>query len=84
MEKLFYEIYEKVVSYENDVIRMNLHADNEIMECLELYEKRLDNEEMSQLQDRLFHTVQTAERESFYLGVEYTVKMLAALLGDKK
>jgi PHD/YefM family antitoxin component YafN of YafNO toxin-antitoxin module len=76
MEKIFYEIYEKVISYEQDIIEMNRNADNAIMDNLQQYESQIGRENMNQLQDQLFHAVQTAERESFFLGMRYAAKML--------
>jgi phosphatidylinositol kinase/protein kinase (PI-3 family) len=80
MENVFYEIYDKVISYEKDIIQMNQSADNEIMDSLQQYESQIGQENMNQLQDQLFHAVQTAERESFYLGMQYAAKMFLTMI----
>jgi hypothetical protein len=59
---------------------MNQSADNEIMDSLQQYESQIGQENMNQLQDQLFHAVQTAERESFYLGMQYAAKMFLTMI----
>jgi PHD/YefM family antitoxin component YafN of YafNO toxin-antitoxin module len=80
MENVFDEIYDKVIGYEKDIVQMNRNADNAIMDSLQQYEAQIGKENMNQLQDQLFHAVQTAERESFYLGMRYAAKMFLTML----
>jgi PHD/YefM family antitoxin component YafN of YafNO toxin-antitoxin module len=80
MENVFNEIYDKVISYEMDIIEMNRNADNAIMDSLQQFEAQIGSEKLNQLQDQLFHAVQTAERESFNLGMQYAAKLFLMML----
>jgi hypothetical protein len=76
LENVFDKVYEKVISYEEDIIQMSRKADDAITDSLQQFEAQIGGKKLNQLQDQLFHAVQTAERESFFLGMRYAAKML--------
>lgn len=82
MNDLLRKIYNDVLVYEHDVVNINKQADKEISQLVELYTKRLSDNELEKFKDLLPTAVLTAEQAGFENGVRFAVKMIHSLQND--
>lgn len=77
MKSLLNEIYENIITNEEDVIKMNCKLDAEIQNIVK--ESKKDSVDM---QDVYFNIAFLAQRQGFKLGVKYALKLLLGLQSD--
>lgn len=82
MEDLLKKIYDTVICYEQETVEMGWKVDREIEHLIEPYQEKISEKEQENLKNLLCCIALTAERESFLLGVKYTMKMLTKLMID--
>ena len=82
MNELLKKIYESVIYYEKDTVKMGSHVDVEIHKLIEQYADQLPSSDMEKIKSLLFQTALTAEQEGFQLGLKYALKILVDLLSD--
>lgn len=82
MNELFRKIYNDVLVYEHDVVKINKQVDKEINQFIELYKKQLQDDELEKLNDILSTVILTAEQAGFENGVRFAVKLLYSLLSN--
>lgn len=80
MNDLLKKIYNDVLVYESDVVKINLQVDEEINRLVKPFTKQLSDEEMEKLNELLSMAVLTAEQAGFENGVRFAVKLLYSLL----
>lgn len=80
MKDLLKKIYNDVLVYESDVVKINLQVDEEINQLVEPYTKQLSDEETEKLKEMLSIVGLTAEQAGFENGVRFAVKLLYSLL----
>lgn len=80
MNNLLKKIYNDVLVYESDIVKINKHVDEEINQLVKPYTKQLSDKEMEKLNDLLSVAVMTAEQAGFENGVRFAVKLLYSLL----
>lgn len=80
MKDLLKKIYNDVLVYESDVVKINLQVDEEINQLVEPYKKQLSDEETEKLKEMLSIVGLTAEQAGFENGVRFAVKLLYSLL----
>ena len=80
MKDLLKKIYNDVLVYESDIVKINKHVDEEINQLVKPYTKQLSDKEMEKLNDLLSVAVMTAEQAGFDNGVRFAVKLLYSLL----
>ena len=80
MKDLLKKIYNDVLVYESDVVKINLQVDEEINHLVEPYKKQLSDEETEKLKEMLSIVGLTAEQAGFENGVRFAVKLLYSLL----
>lgn len=82
MNELLRKIYNDVLVYEHDVVKINKQVDKEINQFIEPYKKQLQDNELEKLNDLLSTVTLTAEQAGFENGVRFIVKLLYSLLSD--
>lgn len=82
MNELLRKIYNDVLVYEHDVVKINKQVDKEINQFIEPYKKQLQDNELEKLNDFLSTVTLTAEQAGFENGVRFIVKLLYSLLSD--
>lgn len=82
MNNLLKKIYNDVLVYEHDVVKINLQVDEKIKQLVEPYTKQVSDEEMGKLKELLSNAVLTAEQAGFENGVRFAFKLLYSLLNN--
>lgn len=82
MNDLLKKIYNDVLVYERDVVKINKKVDEEINRLVEPYTKQLSDDEMEKLKEMLSIVGLTAEQVGFENGVRFALKLLYPLLND--
>lgn len=82
MKDLLKKIYNDVLVYESDVVKINKQVDEEINRLVKPYTKQISDNEMEKLKEMLSMAVLTAEQAGFENGVRFAVKLLYSLLND--
>ena len=80
MKDLLKKIYNDVLVYESDVVKINLQVDEEINQLVEPYTKQLSDEGTENLKEMLSIVGLTAEQAGFENGVRFAVNLLYSLL----
>lgn len=75
MNELLRKIYNDVLVYEHDVVKINKQVDKEINQFIEPYKKQLQDNELEKLNDLLSTVTLTAEQAGFENGVRFIVKL---------
>lgn len=82
MKELLMKFYQEVISKEEEVIE----TDRQTNECIEKYISRYDEvfseKDMERLRDCVYYAVLISEREAFYTGMRYMLKIMLSLLTD--
>lgn len=82
MNELLKKIYESVITYEEDTIKMGSRVELEIKELIKHDAEQWSDEEKNKIKSLLYQTALTAEQEGFQLGIKYTLKMLFDIFAD--
>ncbi len=83
MKNLWERIYEEIISFEPDSIGSNRAIDSEVLKTIQAYKGRMADDELQELQDRLFDAGLCAQRQGFRLGMKYACILIAELFSDK-
>lgn len=75
MSELFSKIYDQVVTYEKDWVEISRHAERKTDECIRDYSDLMDEESIGKLRGDFIDVAVLAEREAFYLGMQYAFRL---------
>lgn len=82
MSELLYKIFEEIISKEDDIVEMDRQIGNSIKEYISRYDDVLSENDMERLRDCVYYATLISEREAFYLGMKYTLKIMLSLMTD--
>lgn len=83
MEELLKKIYENIIYYEKDVVKMDKHINAEIDKLIESYRKELSKADIQTVKEVIHQATFSAQREGFRLGMRYMLKLWICLLLEK-
>lgn len=78
MDKLLKKIFDDIISYEKDFIKMDAIVNREIEKHTAEYQEKMNREEMEELKNLLYEITKISEREGFFLGIRYAVRIFFA------
>jgi len=79
MDELFKKIYDEVICYEEDIVKMSKIIENNSIIILKKYNDKLNENEEEIFLELIDDATSYAEREGFYMGMKYAFKIIAAL-----
>ena len=82
MKELLMKFYQEVISKEEEVIETDRHTNERIEEYISRYDEVFSEKDMERLRDCVYYVVLISEREAFYTGMKYTLKLMLSLLTD--
>lgn len=82
MKDLLMKIYQEVISKEEEVIETDRQTNERIEEYISRYDEIFSEKDMERLRDCVYYAVLISEREAFYTGMKYTLKIMLSLLTD--
>lgn len=82
MERIIREIFEKVIIYERDFIKMDRKVAGEIRRLADQRLSRSNGEQKEKAYDMMYEVALRAEEEGFMLGFKYALKLIAVVLRD--
>lgn len=75
MDKLLKKFFDDIISYEKDFVKMDAIINREIEKHTAEYQKKMSIEEIEELKNLLFEITRISEREGFFLGLRYAVRI---------
>jgi len=82
MRELFKNIYEGIISKEEDALQMDKRICDSMEKYISRYKECFSDKDMEALRDCVYYAILLAEEESFYLGMKYMVKVMLSLLEE--
>lgn len=82
MRELLKKFYQEVISKEEEVIETDRRTNERIEEYISRYDEVFSEKDMERLRDCVYYAVLISEREAFYTGIKYTLKIMLSLLID--
>lgn len=82
MRELLMKFYQEVISKEEEVVETDRQTNERIEEYISRYEEAFSEKDMERLRDCVYYAVLISEREAFYTGMKYTLKIMLSLLTD--
>ena len=82
MKDLLMKFYQEVISKEEEVVETDRQTNERIEEYISRYEEAFSEKDMERLRDCVYYAVLISEREAFYTGMTYTLKIMLSLLTD--
>lgn len=82
MRELLMKIYQEVISKEEEVIETDRRTNECIEEYISRYDEVFSEKDMERLRDCVYYAVLISEREAFYIGMKYTLKIMLSLLTE--
>lgn len=82
MKELLMKFYQEVISKEEEVIETDRQTNERIEEYISRYDEVFSEKDMERLRDCVYYAVLISEREAFYTGIKYTLKIMLSLLTD--
>ena len=82
MRELLKKFYQEVISKEEEVIETDRQTNERIEEYISRYDEVFSEKELERLRDCVYYAVLISEREAFYTGMKYTLKIMLSLLTD--
>lgn len=82
MKELLMKFYQEVISKEEEVIETDRQTNERIEEYISRYDEVFSEKDMERLRDCVYYAVLISEREAFYTGMKYTLKIMLSLLTD--
>lgn len=82
MRELLKKFYQEVISKEEEVIETDRQTNERIEEYISRYDEVFSKKELERLRDCVYYAVLISEREAFYTGMKYTLKIMLSLLTD--
>ena len=83
MKELIKKIYETIIYYEKDAIKMDARINTEIEKLLASYIKDYPETNMNEIKELLYQATLIAQNEGFHLGMRYILKLGIFLLLEK-
>ena len=80
MSELLRRFYEEIVLTEQSAIEVNCRIDDEVKRIIENHVKGSTTDE--RIKEMCFDIVSLAEREGFYMGMKYAIKVLVEILSE--
>lgn len=78
MDKLLKKIFDEIVSYEKDFIKMDAIINREIEKHTAVYQTKMNREDIEELKNLLYEISRISEREGFFLGIRYAIRIFFA------
>lgn len=78
MDKLLKKIFDEIVSYEKDFIKMDAIINREIEKHTAVYQTKMNREDIEELKNLLYEISSISEREGFFLGIRYAIRIFFA------
>ena len=75
MKRLLRKIFDEIIIYEKDYIEMDAEINKEIDKYITEYIKNMNSEEIEELKNLLYEITKISEREGFFLGLKYVIKV---------
>lgn len=75
MKDLLSKIYDYVINYEDDSIKLGSKFDVEVKKAIEPLKESMTAEEMERIKEIVYSTAYTAEKNGFYLGISTALTM---------
>lgn len=75
MDKLLKKFFDDIISYEKDFVKMDAIINREIEKHTAEYQKKMSIEEIEELKNLLYEITKISEREGFFLGLRYAVRI---------
>lgn len=75
MKDLLSKIYDYVINYEDDSIKLGSKFDVEVKKAIEPLKESMTAEEMERIKEIVYATAYTAEKNGFYLGIRTALTM---------
>lgn len=84
MHDVLKKLFDKVIFYEADCIKVGRKLDEEVNTIIELLRESMSEKELETIRDMIFSASYTAEKNGFYLGIRtaLTIFMEAMQLPD--
>lgn len=82
MKELLMKFYQEVISKEEEIIETDRQTNERIEEYISRYDEVFSEKDMERLRDCVYYAVLISEREAFYTGMKYTLKIMLSLLTD--
>lgn len=82
MKELLMRFYQEVISKEEEVTETDRQTNERIEEYISRYNEVFSEKDMERLRDCVYYAVLISEREAFYTGMKYTLKIILSLLTD--
>ena len=82
MNDLLKKLFEEIICYEPDVIKMNCHMDEEIKNIINEYAKESSELKSEEIQNAFFDVAFIAQKQGFMLGMKCAMKLLSELLSE--
>lgn len=82
MEDLLSKIYDKVVFYEEDSIKLGKEFDNYTVELLNPLKESRTEEDVEEIRELIYQAAYPAGKHGFYTGVRFMAKMVAEIMGE--
>lgn len=82
MKELLMKFYQEVISKEEEVIETDRQTNEYIEKYISRYDEVFSEKDMERLRDCVYYAVLISEREAFYAGMRYTLKIMLSLLTD--
>ena len=80
MDELLEKFFRDVIYFEKDTVRMEKTVVTEVDRLLMSYKMELNAEQKEQLKSFAYEVAHIAESKSFWLGVQYALKIAVKLL----
>lgn len=82
MRELLMKFYQEVISKEEEVIETDRRTNERIEKYISRYDEVFSEKDMERLRDCVYYAVLISEREAFYTGIKYTLKIMLSLLTE--
>lgn len=82
MNDLLKKLFEEIICYEPDVIKMNCYMDEEIKNIINEYAKESSELKSEEIQNAFFDVAFIAQKQGFMLGMKCAMKLLSELLSE--
>lgn len=82
MIDLLTKIYNNILVYEQDIIKLNKATDDEINQLLQSHKDNLSSTEIDELKELLSSTALIAQQSGFKSGIKFIINLIYSSLTD--
>lgn len=82
MIDLLTKIYNNILVYEQDIIKLNKATDDEINQLLQSHKDNLSSTEIDELKDLLSSIALIAQQSGFKSGIKFIINLIYSSLTD--